>query len=102
MEVSWPFISADGTKVAFTICCYETYVIDMDGGLPQRIDDHFGGAHFSPDQNLLIMTSLVEGKHNRRQKPLAVKDSRRPKRKDIRGAFFSRARSVASGSPRTR
>ncbi len=73
MEVSWPFISADGTKVAFTICCYETYVIDMDGGLPQRIDDHSSAAHFSPDQNLLIMTSLVEGKHNGDKNPLQLK-----------------------------
>ena len=48
MEVAWPFISPDGTKVAFTICCYETYVIDMDGGLPQRIEKQSSGATLLP------------------------------------------------------
>ena len=72
MEVAWPSISPDGTKVAFTTCCYETHVIDMDGGLPQRIDEHSSAAHFSPDQDLLIMTSLVEGKHNGDKNPLQL------------------------------
>ena len=73
MEVAWPSISPDGTKVAFTICCYETYVIDMDGGPPQRIEKQSSGATFSPDQDLLIMTSLVEGKHNGDKDPLQLK-----------------------------
>ena len=73
MEVAWPSISPDGTKVAFTICCYETYVIDMDGGLPQRIEKQSSAANFSPDQDLLIMTSLVEGKHNGDKNPLELR-----------------------------
>ena len=63
MEVAWPFISPDGTKVAFASCCYQTYVIDMDGGPPQLISKLTSVAHFSPDQNSLITTGLIEGMH---------------------------------------
>ena len=37
MEVAFPFISPDGTKVAFSGPDLEIYVVSMDGGLPQRI-----------------------------------------------------------------
>jgi Tol biopolymer transport system component len=60
-EVIWPSVSPDGTKVTFTVCCYETHVIDMDGGLPQRIEKQSSATHFSPDQNSLIITSLIDG-----------------------------------------
>jgi serine/threonine protein kinase len=63
MEVAWPSISPDGTKVTFASCCYETYEIGMDGGPPHRIASQSGAAKFSPDQNLLIITSVIEGMH---------------------------------------
>ena len=37
MEVAWPSMSPDGTKVVFASCCYDTYVVGMDGGPPQLI-----------------------------------------------------------------
>jgi len=59
MEVGHPFISPDGTKVAFETSS-ETYVVSMDGGLPQRIGEKNVIANFSPDGNLLVMTSLAD------------------------------------------
>jgi hypothetical protein len=36
--------------------CYQTYVIDMNGGPPQLISKLTSAASFSPDQNSLIAT----------------------------------------------
>jgi eukaryotic-like serine/threonine-protein kinase len=64
MEVGFPFISPDGTKVAFMTQKNEIYVIGMGGGQPQKIklkDSYV--ATWSPDGNLLAVDSLTEGKH---------------------------------------
>ena len=64
MEVGFPFISPDGTKVAFTTSKNEIYVIGIDGGQPQRIKEKDSYvAAWSPDGNLLVLNSLTEGKH---------------------------------------
>jgi dipeptidyl aminopeptidase/acylaminoacyl peptidase len=57
MEVAYPFISSDGTRVAFQTSNWETYVINIDGGQPQIVEKHSGGANWSPDGNLLAFTS---------------------------------------------
>jgi eukaryotic-like serine/threonine-protein kinase len=63
MEVVFPFISPDGTKVAFSTSQGEIYVINMDGSSPQRVvEKHSAGANWSPDGNLLVLTSGIEGK----------------------------------------
>jgi eukaryotic-like serine/threonine-protein kinase len=61
MEVGFPFISPDGTKVAFTSSEYEIYVISVDGGTPQKITGRYSGAaNWSPDGNLLVMTAWID------------------------------------------
>jgi len=56
MEVIWPRISPDGTKVAFTTSNWATYVISMDGGSPQRIvEKDSSGSSWSPDGNLVAI-----------------------------------------------
>jgi eukaryotic-like serine/threonine-protein kinase len=61
MEVGWPFISPDGTRVAFTTSLDEIYVISMDGGPAQKIVEKGScAANWSPDGNLLVMTSWVD------------------------------------------
>ncbi len=62
MEVGHPFISPDGTKVAFETSYFETYVVSMDGGLPQRIGEKSVIANFSPDGNILVMTSYPDAR----------------------------------------
>jgi serine/threonine protein kinase len=57
VEVEYPFISPDGTRVAFQTSKWETYVISMDGGLAQIVEKHSGGANWSPDGNFLAFTS---------------------------------------------
>jgi serine/threonine protein kinase/Tol biopolymer transport system component len=57
VEVEYPFISPDGTRVAFQTSKWETYVISMDGGLAQLVEKHSGGANWSPDGNFLAFTS---------------------------------------------
>jgi eukaryotic-like serine/threonine-protein kinase len=58
MEVAYPFISPDGTKVAFRAFGDEIFVVGMDGGVPQKIiEGNSSVATWSPDGNLLVMTS---------------------------------------------
>jgi WD40 repeat protein len=63
LKVLYPFISPDGTRVVFTTLPGEIYVIGMDGGPPKRVVEKDSGfANWSPDGNLLVMTSLDESK----------------------------------------
>jgi serine/threonine protein kinase len=60
MEVRFPAISPDGTKVAFATTNQAAYVISMDGGSPRQIADKLtAGAQWSPDGNLLVIDSVV-------------------------------------------
>jgi serine/threonine protein kinase len=62
MAVSYPFISPDGRRIAFTTSHREIYLISMDGGLPQRIEErNSAAANWSPDGNFLVFTSWIEG-----------------------------------------
>jgi eukaryotic-like serine/threonine-protein kinase len=61
LEVELPFISPDGTKVAFTTPGREIYVVNTDGGLPQKVVEKISNAgNWSPDGNLLAVTSWTE------------------------------------------
>ncbi len=61
MGVAYPFISPDGTKVAFRTLGREIYVVNMDGGLPQKIvERNTSVATWSPDGNLLVVNSLTD------------------------------------------
>jgi Tol biopolymer transport system component len=57
MQVAYPFISPDGTRVAFQTSQWETYLISTSGGTPELVEKHSGGANWSPDGNLLVYTS---------------------------------------------
>ena len=54
MDVRFPAISPDGTKVAFHTDKNELFVIDMQGGQPQKIADNAFFASWSPDGNYLL------------------------------------------------
>jgi len=58
MVVNFPFISPDGTRVAFHTDKGEVFVISMDGGVPQRIVENGYYASWSPDGNGLISSIL--------------------------------------------
>ena len=65
MTVAYPFMSPDGERVAFSTSQTEIYVININGGPPQRIvERNSGAANWSPDGNLLVMTTWIEGKHS--------------------------------------
>jgi eukaryotic-like serine/threonine-protein kinase len=53
MEVIFPSISPDGTKVSFNTDKGELFVISMDGGTPRKIDEKGAIASWSPDGNYL-------------------------------------------------
>jgi eukaryotic-like serine/threonine-protein kinase len=57
MKVQSPFISPDGSKVAFTSAQYDIHMVGADGGAPQKIAEHSAAANWSPDGNLLLFTS---------------------------------------------
>ena len=60
MEVAFPSISPDGTKVAFRTSDWDLYVMKMDGGPAQLIAKHSDSSNWSPDGNLLLFTSYSE------------------------------------------
>jgi Tol biopolymer transport system component len=53
LEARFPFISPDGTKVAFHNDKNEVFLIPMKGGTPQKILDNAINAAWSPDGNYL-------------------------------------------------
>jgi Tol biopolymer transport system component len=57
MEVIFPEISPDGTRVAFFIDKGELFVTDMQGGQAQKVADNARYASWSPDGNLLVFSS---------------------------------------------
>jgi eukaryotic-like serine/threonine-protein kinase len=54
MDVRFPMISPDGTKVSFHTKRNEIFVIDMRGGQPQKVTDDAVYASWSPDGNYLL------------------------------------------------
>ena len=55
MDARFPAISPDGTRVAFhTAHKNELFVIDMQGGQPQKVADNAVFAGWSPDGNYLL------------------------------------------------
>jgi Tol biopolymer transport system component len=63
-QVYYPFISPDGTRVAYGTLDGAAYVISMKGGTPQKVTDRdVGGANWSPDGNSLVFTDLRDVAH---------------------------------------
>jgi Tol biopolymer transport system component len=61
MEVGFPNISPNGTKVVFSTPRGEIYVISIDGGRPQQvIERNSWGAAWSPDGNLLVVSAWTD------------------------------------------
>ncbi len=54
MDVRFPMISPDGTKVAFHNNKNEVFVVSMEGGTPRKITDDAFYAIWSPDGNYLL------------------------------------------------
>jgi len=58
LQVAYPNLSFDGTKVAFATEAGPIYTISMQGGEPKKIlDGHAASALWSPDGNLLVVTA---------------------------------------------
>jgi eukaryotic-like serine/threonine-protein kinase len=57
VSVSFERISPDGSKVAFSDAQDVAYVVDMNGGSPRKITDHAVAPDWSPDGNLLAITT---------------------------------------------
>jgi len=58
ISAAYPHISPDGTKVSYgEVNAGDVYVVSMDGGLPKRVAQGFGGA-WSPDSNSLVVTMI--------------------------------------------
>jgi serine/threonine protein kinase/Tol biopolymer transport system component len=77
MEVVFPFISPDGRKVSFGTSRGEAYVINMDGGLPKKIvEKNSNAANWSPDGQLLVLTSWTDAASERNPAYLQIFDLR--------------------------
>ena len=55
IEAFEPFISPDGTRVAFRSNS-DVYVIDMDGGVPQKVVEKSAVPAWSPNSNFLVVS----------------------------------------------
>jgi len=60
IDVRFPSISPDGTKVSFHTNENEVFVIGMKGGTPQKVSDNAWWASWSPDGNYLSYTSYPQ------------------------------------------
>ncbi len=58
MEVAWPSISPDGTRIAFELNS-DVYVIDTNGGVPEKVVEKSGIPVWSPDGNFLVVSGLT-------------------------------------------
>ena len=68
--VTFPRISPDGSKVAFAISDGETgatstYVTSMNGGTPKKLADRASAPDWSPDGNMLAVTSGIPAGESR-------------------------------------
>jgi Tol biopolymer transport system component len=61
MDVFVPSISPDGTKVCFYTGKGEIFVISMEGGFPQKVDDRGLYPAWSPDGNYLYYQTTASG-----------------------------------------
>jgi dipeptidyl aminopeptidase/acylaminoacyl peptidase len=61
MLIVFPRISPDGTKVAFSDSSGATFIVSMNGGTPQKLMENANTPDWSPDGNLLAVSSEEEG-----------------------------------------
>jgi serine/threonine protein kinase len=57
--VTFPRISPDGSKVAFSTPEHKAYVVSMNGGTPKKLAENANAPDWSPDGTLLAVTSGV-------------------------------------------
>jgi dipeptidyl aminopeptidase/acylaminoacyl peptidase len=82
MEAAEPFISPDGTRVAFGTPRDGVFISDMKGGEPQRIGDNLTSPRWSPDGSSIV----VNWNGTNGQYGLKVIDLRTGKADDIPGS----------------
>jgi eukaryotic-like serine/threonine-protein kinase len=66
MVVIFPRISPDGTKIAFSDSDGVVYVVNTNGGTPQKVADYGAAPDWSPDGNFLVATVYLEGSYRSR------------------------------------
>jgi len=66
MMVLFPVISPDGTRIAFsglTASGLGVYILNMEGGTPERVAEFGHGPTWSPDGNSLAYVAFAPGAH---------------------------------------
>jgi serine/threonine protein kinase/Tol biopolymer transport system component len=77
MEVAYPFVSPDGTKVVFRTPGSRMYLVGMDGSSPHMIiDKNAATSTWSPDGNLLVVTFMPDAAENDDRTYLQIFDVR--------------------------
>ncbi len=96
MDVIFPSISLDGTKISFHTNQGELFVIGVEGGTPQKITDDAYYASWSPDGNYLCYSSRDHVVH--------VADVRTGKKSDLPsyrvGGFWVDQNTLVSPGPK--
>jgi Tol biopolymer transport system component len=68
VQVAYPFISPDGSRVAYGTTGGEISIISMDGGSPQKIlENDTWAASWSPDGNRLVYADYIDRPHTKFQ-----------------------------------
>jgi serine/threonine protein kinase/Tol biopolymer transport system component len=61
-QAIYPRISSDGSRVTFSTPDYQSYMIGINGGTPQKVTENAVSLDWSPDGNTLTFTSIAKGK----------------------------------------
>ena len=66
MLIVFSRISPDGTKVAFSDSTGTTFIVGMNGGTPQKLAENANAPDWSPDGNLLAVTTPAQSTYQSR------------------------------------
>lgn len=87
VEVAYPNISPDGSKVVFGNLTGQLFIVSVQGGAPEMVvDSHATAGLWSPDSKLLVLTSFRSGANGKNHYFLRILDTRTRQLTEVPGS----------------